>query len=80
MCKVAGSAAALAITFTLGWLLAGQPATAQPQAGRPKCVGVSAAWNSRGVYRVFRAFEDGTTEAIDNVDKFELSKWQKVGQ
>jgi hypothetical protein len=47
---------------------------------RPKCVGVSVVWNPRGVYRVYRAFEDGTTETIEDSDQFRLSKWVKVGQ
>jgi hypothetical protein len=82
MRRFAGPVVTLIVGFVLGGWLVGRtpPAAAQAQAGRPKCVGVSAVWNPRGVYRVYRAFEDGTTETIEDADQFKLSKWTKVGQ
>jgi hypothetical protein len=74
---------ALATAFVLGMLLANRPATAtaQPAGGRGKCVGVSAVQygSNPGAYRVFRTFEDGTTEVAEVGSGVASSSWQKVG-
>jgi hypothetical protein len=74
--RSAVSVFALVVAFGLGMMLSNRPATvsAQPAAGRGKCVGVVVSG-----YVVYRAFEDGTVEGIFDMSHAE-TKWHQVGK
>jgi hypothetical protein len=71
------AAFALIVAFILGGFLMSRPptVTAQPPAGRGKCVGMAV----QGAV-VYRAFEDGTVESLSHADGPPAKAWRKVGE
>jgi hypothetical protein len=71
----------LAVALSLAALLSSRPAHvgAQPGAARGRCVGISTERTGlQSGVRVYRAFEDGTVEALN--DEGNSLGWQKVGK
>lgn len=85
MCRrSAVSVFALVVSFGLGMMVSNRPAavSAQPAAGREKCVGISVVQNASNPYsyRVFRSFEDGKIEVADVAKNDVHGPWKKVGE
>jgi len=85
MRRSAVSVFVLVVSFALGMMLSNRPATvsAQPAAGRGKCIGMSVVHWGPGVpgdYRAFRAFEDGTVEMTEQQGPENSTVWVKVGK
>jgi hypothetical protein len=57
-----------------------QPAGAPPAAGRGKCIGVAAAQKQMGWVAVYRAFEDGTVEVMNDTEHVAPNKWLPLGK
>ncbi len=80
--RSAVSVFALVVAFALGMILSNRPATvsAQPAAGRGKCVGISVVHKDSSAYsyRVFRAFEDGEIEVAYVANNDVHGPWKKV--
>jgi hypothetical protein len=76
------TAFAVAGAFALGTLVPSRPPAASADAppAQRKCVGVAAAQHMMGLVRVYRAFEDGTVEALDEGQHPTSERWKVVGK